>query len=683
MSSAKPASRLQSVGVGLLAIIAAFLLFWPGPGDVPRRRLAIKPLNKAQIFKSPFKGFSKGVQDMINKLKQRDRTMAKFVGNSVETMPINVNMTQRGVLLALKKAWGGNFYQSETWVESAQAELWWGVTINEFGSVTALELPRAEITGPLPMLLTKLTGLTALDLRGNHLRGSIPKGLLAALPGLQSLYLSDNNLVGEFPLNEVFRKPVVPMTMLQIDGNVFTGTIADDVFANATSLQSLGLSSNKFSGAIPSSLGNCRQISAIDLSDNQFTGQIPGSIAGLPALSIFDVGQNKLSGVIPDFLGNFPNMMNLDLSNNQFYGVVPATFSKFGQTLRAVKLANNFLTGQLPQFPNLGQGCGSPGPDGSDSISCYINMSEAVAEQAPHVVDAAQESEDEEETFESIEKLITQGINAGDVKKLQDAGVYTCNGLMMWTKKALCDIKGLSDAKVEKILEAAGKLVALDDLLGGGVETMAITEAFGEFRFTPSRTGKTQLAHTLCVATQLPINMKGGNGKVAFIDTEGTFRPERIVPIAERFGLDPNAVLDNIIFARAYTHEHQYQLLIALAAKMAEEPFKLLIIDSITALFRVDFTGRGELAERQISEEFNVAVFLTNQVIADPGGGTFVADPKKPAGGHVMAHASTVRLMFRKGKGEQRICKVIDSPNLPESEATFAIANGGVIDAKD
>ncbi|GJP32863.1 hypothetical protein CLOM_g17457 [Closterium sp. NIES-68] len=318
-------------------------------------------------------------------------------------------------------------------------------------------------------------------------------------------------------------------------------------------------------------------------------------------------------------------------------------------------------------------------------------------------------------TKKKASSQLRSGINAGDVKKLQDAGVYTCNGLMMWTKKALCDIKGLSDAKVEKILEAAGKLVncgyvtgnealnlrkqvvrittgsqALDDLLGGGVETMAITEAFGEFR-----TGKTQLAHTLCVATQLPINMKGGNGKVAFIDTEGTFRPERIVPIAERFGLDPNAVLDNIIFARAYTHEHQYQLLIALAAKMAEEPFKLLIIDSITALFRVDFTGRGELAERQqklaqmlsritkISEEFNVAVFLTNQVIADPGGGTFVADPKKPAGGHVMAHASTVRLMFRKGKGEQRICKVIDSPNLPESEATFAISNGGVTDAKD
>ncbi|KAF9607038.1 hypothetical protein IFM89_030811 [Coptis chinensis] len=217
---------------------------------------------------------------------------------------------------------------------------------------------------------------------------------------------------------------------------------------------------------------------------------------------------------------------------------------------------------------------------------------------------------------------------------------------------------------------------ALDDLLGGGIETMCITEAFGEFR-----SGKTQLAHTLCVTTQLPVNMKGGNGKVAYIDTEGTFRPDRIVPIAERFGMDAGAVLDNIIYARAYTYEHQYNLLLGLAAKMSEEPFRILIVDSVIALFRVDFTGRGELAERQqklaqmlsrltkIAEEFNVAVYMTNQVIADPGGGMFISDPKKPAGGHVLAHAATVRLMFRKGKGEQRVCKVFDSPNLPESEA--------------
>ncbi|CAH2052995.1 unnamed protein product [Thlaspi arvense] len=269
--------------------------------------------------------------------------------------------------------------------------------------------------------------------------------------------------------------------------------------------------------------------------------------------------------------------------------------------------------------------------------------------------------------------VIAQGINAGDVKKLQDAGIHTCNGLMMHTKKNLTGIKGLSEAKVDKICEAAEKIVnfgymtgsdallkrksvvrittgcqALDDLLGGGIETSAITEAFGEFR-----SGKTQLAHTLCVTTQLPTNMKGGNGKVAYIDTEGTFRPDRIVPIAERFGMDPGAVLDNIIYARAYTYEHQYNLLLGLAAKMSEEPFRILIVDSVIALFRVDFTGRGELAD----------------LIADPGGGMFISDPKKPAGGHVLAHAATIRLSFRKGKGEQRVCKVFDAPNLPEAEA--------------
>ncbi|TYJ20115.1 hypothetical protein E1A91_A09G239100v1 [Gossypium mustelinum] len=324
--------------------------------------------------------------------------------------------------------------------------------------------------------------------------------------------------------------------------------------------------------------------------------------------------------------------------------------------------------------------------------------------------------DDEEDLFESIDKLISAGINTGDVKKLQDAGIYTCNGLMMHTKKNLTGIKGLSEAKVDKICEAAEKIVnlgyitgsdallrrksvirittgsqALDELLGGGIETSAITEAFGEFR-----SGKTQLAHTLCVSTQLPANMRGGNGKVAYIDTEGTFRPDRIIPMAERFGMDPAAVLDNIVYARAYTYEHhQYNLLLGLAAKMSGEQFRLLIVDSVIALFRVDFTGRGELAERQqklaqmlsrltkIAEEFNVAVYMTNQVIADPGGGVFISDPKKPAGGHVLAHAATIRLMFRKGKGEQRVCKVFDAPNLPEAEHVFQITPRGIADAKD
>lgn len=180
-------------------------------------------------------------------------------------------------------------------------------------------------------------------------------------------------------------------------------------------------------------------------------------------------------------------------------------------------------------------------------------------------------------------------------------------------------------------------------------------------------------------------------------------RPERIAPIAERFGLDPTAVLENILYARAYTHEHQLQRISELipviteaVARMVEEHFSIMIVDSITALYRVDFSGRGELAERQqklgrmlsiltkIAEEFNVVVYYTNQVVSDPGAAAmFVQDPKKPIGGHIMAHASTTRLYLRKGRGEERICKIYDSPCLPEAEAIYAIAEGGIVDSKE
>lgn len=315
-----------------------------------------------------------------------------------------------------------------------------------------------------------------------------------------------------------------------------------------------------------------------------------------------------------------------------------------------------------------------------------------------------------------IDRLTEQSIPAADIQKLRQAGIFTIPGIQMQCKKDLSLIKGLSEAKVDRIVEAARKLsecgfitgnaylqkrstvihittgsTALDQLIGGGVESRAITEAFGEFR-----TGKTQIAHTLCVTSQLPTRMGGGNGKAIYIDTEGTFRPERISPIAERFGLDPSAVLENILVARAFTHEHQMHLLSMVGAKMAEEPFSLLVVDSVTALFRVDFSGRGELAERQqklakmlsqlmkLAEEYNIAVYITNQVVADPGGASmFVADPKKPVGGHILAHASTVRLSLRKGRGEQRICKIFDSPNLPEVECVFSISEEGIIDATE
>jgi meiotic recombination protein DMC1 len=217
----------------------------------------------------------------------------------------------------------------------------------------------------------------------------------------------------------------------------------------------------------------------------------------------------------------------------------------------------------------------------------------------------------------TIDKLQEHNINAADINKLKAAGICTVKGLLMVTRKELLNIKGITDVKVDKMIEAAQKIECLgfykatsimnkrenirrittgskglDNLLLGGIESMSITEVFGEFR-----TGKTQLSHTLCVSAQMSRESGGGAGKVAFIDTENTFRPERIKAIAERFNLDPNEALDNIIVARAYTVDHLNQLLMFAAAKMYEEEYALLIVDSIMAPFRVDFSGRGELCK--------------------------------------------------------------------------------------
>ncbi|KAK7606066.1 DNA recombination and repair protein Rad51 [Phyllosticta paracitricarpa] len=177
-------------------------------------------------------------------------------------------------------------------------------------------------------------------------------------------------------------------------------------------------------------------------------------------------------------------------------------------------------------------------------------------------------------------------------------------------------------------------------------------------------------------------------------DTEGTFRPERIAQIAERFGVDPDQTLDNIIYARAVNSEHQHELLNRLAESFATNEYRLLIVDSIMALFRVDYTGRGELNERQqklnqfltkltqIAHEFNVVVLMTNQVQSDPGASAMFAgaDGRKPVGGHILAHASSTRILLRKGRGDERVAKIQDSPDRPEGEATYIITNGGIND---
>jgi len=314
-----------------------------------------------------------------------------------------------------------------------------------------------------------------------------------------------------------------------------------------------------------------------------------------------------------------------------------------------------------------------------------------------------------------IQRMEGPSLSALDRKKLQEAGYHTVESVAYSTMKALMSIKGISEAKALKILNEAGKLVPmgfttateyhkqraevihlttgskeLDKLLGGGIETGSITEIFGEFR-----TGKTQLCLTLCVTCQLALEHGGGEGKALYIDTEGTFRPQRLVAIAEKFGLNPTDVLDNVAYARAYNSDHQTKLLIQASAMLAESRYALVIVDSATALYRTDYSGRGELSARQmhlakflrsllrIADEFGVAVVITNQVVAQvDGGAMFVADPKKPIGGNIIAHASTTRLSMRKGRGNTRVCKIYDSPCLPENEAMFAINEDGIGDAE-
>ncbi|GAB1597405.1 DNA repair protein RAD51 homolog 1 [Argonauta hians] len=315
-----------------------------------------------------------------------------------------------------------------------------------------------------------------------------------------------------------------------------------------------------------------------------------------------------------------------------------------------------------------------------------------------------------------LSKLEGQGISSTDCKKLEEAGYYTVESVAFAPKKSLLSIKGISEAKADKILTEATKLVPmgfttatefhqkrseiiqvttgskeLDKLLQGGIETGSITEIFGEFR-----TGKTQLCHTLAVTCQLPVDMGGGEGKALYVDTEGTFRPERLLAVADRYGLSGSDVLDNVAYARAYNSDHQTQLLVQAAAMMTESRYALLIVDSATALYRTDYSGRGELSARQmhlarflrtllrLADEFGVAVVITNQVVAQVDGASmFTSDPKKPIGGNIIAHASTTRLYLRKGRGETRICKIYDSPCLPEAEAMFAINADGIGDAKD
>ena len=319
---------------------------------------------------------------------------------------------------------------------------------------------------------------------------------------------------------------------------------------------------------------------------------------------------------------------------------------------------------------------------------------------------------DEENTEEEPQLTDLPGIGPAVAAKLESAGVFDMMSLAVMSPAALSDTAGVSSAVARKAIQAARNMLdlgfvegtefakrrenisyistgskQLNELLGGkGVESRAITEAFGAYG-----SGKTQLGLTLAVNVQLPIDKGGANGKCVFIDTEGTFRPARIKQIAEGLGANPEKVLKNIFVARAFNSDHQILLLEKITEMVkGGEPIKLLIVDSLTAHFRSEFAGRGQLADRQqklnrymhdlmkLAETHNLGVYVTNQVMANPA--QMFGDPTTAIGGNIVGHASTYRMYLRRGKQGSRVAKLIDSPNLPDNECVFFVNNNGIVD---
>jgi len=303
------------------------------------------------------------------------------------------------------------------------------------------------------------------------------------------------------------------------------------------------------------------------------------------------------------------------------------------------------------------------------------------------------------------------GVGPATAEKLRDAGYSDLMSIAVASPRELAEAVEIGENTASKIIINARKLADVgnfetgtvlmerrsrigkittgskmfDELLGGGFETQSITELFGEFG-----SSKTQIAHQLCVNVQLPKDQGGLEAHAFFIDTENTFRPERIVQMAEAYSLDPDEVLDRIHVARAYNSSHQMLLVEKVLDLSKEIPARLLVVDSLTAHFRAEYVGRGALADRQQklnkhmhdllkwSDLNNGAVCVTNQVSAKPD--TFFGDPTRPIGGHIVGHTATFRIYLRKSKGPKRIARLIDSPHLPEGEAVFTVTEKGIRD---
>ena len=321
------------------------------------------------------------------------------------------------------------------------------------------------------------------------------------------------------------------------------------------------------------------------------------------------------------------------------------------------------------------------------------------------------EQESEKKKYEFIEDL--PGVGPATSQKLRDIGYHTVESLAMATSRELEPV-GVSEKKAHQIIEAARSAIginfvradelyrmrqsvlrlttgskALDKMVDGGLETQTITEFYGEYG-----SGKSQFCHQLCVNVQLPPERGGLNGGALYVDTENTFRLERIIQMSEHLGLDPEQVVKNIIYAEAFTSDHQMFLLENADEIIKANNIKLIIVDSLTAHFRSEYIGRETLASRQqklnkhmhklisLARAFNAVAVVTNQVMAKPD--QFFGDATHPIGGHIVGHTSHTRIYLRRAsRGPVRIARLVSSPYLPEGEEILKVTENGIEDVTE
>ncbi len=313
--------------------------------------------------------------------------------------------------------------------------------------------------------------------------------------------------------------------------------------------------------------------------------------------------------------------------------------------------------------------------------------------------------------YRSIEEI--PGIGSSTASKLHELGFNTVESLAMATVRELAQAgigerkafeiinaarasSSLSFIRVDELLEKRRNVQRLatgsrklDILLGGGLETQAITEFYGEYG-----SGKSQLAHQLCVNVQLPRERGGLASEALYIDTENTFRTERIFQMAKHSGLNPDEAAKGIILAEAYTSDHQMFLLENSDKVIKENSIGLIVVDSLTAHFRSEYIGRENLAERQqklnqhmhklirLARAFNAVALVTNQVMSSPN--VFFDESVRPVGGHIVAHTSHTRIFLRKAaRSPVRIARLVSSPYLPEGECVFRVTENGIEDVEE